>query len=111
MRDKELDRIGEFRPDEDIASAIAGEKYGFIAGALAETMHKSETERQTMTHVLDSIVTNRMLGFPIFLTVMFLIFWATFSLGSYPMEWIEKGVEWLGALEIGRATRLNSSHL
>ena len=98
LRDKELDRIGEFRPDEDIASAIAGEKYGFIAGALAETMHKSETERQTMTHVLDSIVTNRMLGFPIFLTVMFLIFWATFSLGSYPMEWIEKGVEWLGAL-------------
>ena len=98
LRDKELDRIGEFRPDEDIASAIAGEKYGFIAGALAETMHKSETERQTMTHVLDSIVTNRMLGFPIFLTVMFLIFWATFSLGSYPMEWIEKGVEWLGEL-------------
>lgn len=88
IRDSEVHRI-EKNLGEDITSAIANEKYGFIAGALAETYHKNQQETISHTSVIDSLVTNKLFGFPIFLIIMFGIFWATFEIGAYPMEWIE----------------------
>ena len=86
---------------EDVTSAISAEKYGFIQGALQETMSGNlETEEKT-TKIIDAFVTNKLFGFPIFLLVMWLMFWATFQLGSYPMEWIESLVTWISGL-IGR---------
>lgn len=96
-RDQETKRIEKMR-NEDITSAIAGEKYGFIAGALAETLVKGEGDSTANTHVVDSIVTNKLFGFPIFLMIMFGVFWATFELGSYPMEWIQWIVDLLSSL-------------
>lgn len=81
--------------DEDIAETVAAEKYGFIAGALAETMVTGKASSNTRTKVIDSFVTNKLFGFPLFFLIMFLIFWATFSLGQYPMDWIESFVSWL----------------
>ena len=75
--------------DEDISSTIAAEKYGFIAGALAETMVAGTKQAVNSTNVIDSIVTNKLFGFPLFLLIMLFIFWATFFVGQYPMEWIE----------------------
>ncbi|WP_289758583.1 ferrous iron transport protein B [uncultured Duncaniella sp.] len=83
---------------DDINMSIANAKYGFIAGALAETMETTKKEEINSTRIIDTIVTNRLFGFPIFLGIMFFIFWATFELGSYPMEWIEGIVGWLGDL-------------
>lgn len=88
IRDSEVHRI-EKALGEDITSAIANEKYGFIAGALAETYQKSQQETISRTSAIDSLVTNKLFGFPIFLIIMFGIFWATFEIGAYPMEWIE----------------------
>ena len=96
-RDAASDDI-ERLTDEDISSLIAGEKYGFIAGALAETMQPGEQKFNTSTSVIDAIVTNKLFGFPIFLAIMFFIFWATFFVGQYPMVWIESGVSWLSHL-------------
>ncbi len=96
LRDKKLTKFSELHPDGDINMAIANAKYGFIAGALTETMINSKKEEINSTHIIDTIVTNRLFGFPIFLTIMALIFWATFEIGSYPMEWIESMVTWLG---------------
>ncbi len=79
--------------DEDITSTIAGEKYGFIAGALAETMQEGTGTGHKSTTIIDSLVTNKLLGFPIFLLVMFFIFWVTFFVGQYPMDWIQAGVD------------------
>lgn len=81
---------------EDVSAAIAAEKYGFIDGALAETMTGERVTASRTTSIIDSFVTNRLFGIPMFLGVMFLVFWLTFSLGAYPMEWIENAVEWLG---------------
>ncbi len=83
---------------EDIASTIASEKYGFIAGALAETMQRGEISSQASTSIIDSIVTNKLFGFPIFLLIMFFIFWATFFIGQYPMDWIDRCVDKLSDL-------------
>lgn len=82
---------------DDISQEIAGAKYGFIAGALAETMNEGRADSRENTRIIDSIVTNRLIGLPLFFVIMFLIFWATFVLGQYPMDWIENGVDWLGS--------------
>lgn len=101
LRDREVKRI-ERLCDEDITSAIANEKYGFIAGALAETMSDSEKDTTQSTRIIDALVTSKLFGFPIFMLIMFFIFWATFQVGSYPMEWIDSGVKlldkWVGAI-------------
>lgn len=83
--------------NEDISSTVAAEKYGFIAGALAETMVNGKVSENSRTSLLDSLVTNKLFGFPIFFAVMFFIFWATFAIGQYPMDWIDNGVAWLSA--------------
>lgn len=88
IRDKENHRVKE-KLNEDVTSAISAEKYGFIQGALAETMEGSLAKEEKSTRIIDAFVTNKLFGFPLFILVMWLMFWATFRLGSYPMEWIE----------------------
>lgn len=97
LRDNEAKRIEKDCKD-DISSIIAGEKYGFIAGALAETLLKGQKESNESTRIIDAFVTNKLFGFPIFILIMFAIFWATFEIGSYPMEWIGSLVGWIAGL-------------
>lgn len=81
---------------EDIASAIASEKYGFIAGALRETYVEGDNkDRGKRNDFIDNVVTNKYLGFPIFLLLMFVMFWATFEIGAYPQDWIDSLVGWI----------------
>ncbi|MFO8233958.1 MAG: ferrous iron transport protein B [Bacteroidales bacterium] len=75
---------------EDSEAILTDAKYAFIAGALKETYKKStKPKRQSKTDRIDSILTNKYLGFPIFFAFMYIMFQATFQLGQYPMEWIE----------------------
>ena len=88
--------------DEDVEGAITNEKYGFIEGALAETFTPSaEAGANKHTSLIDRIVTHKLIGFPLFMAVMFLMFWSTFTLGAYPQEWIETGFTWLGDFVAG----------
>lgn len=98
LRDELVKMYETEHPDEDLQSAIAGEKYGFIDGALAETYTSGENVTISTTRIIDAFVTNRLFGFPLFFLVMFIIFWATFSIGQYPMDWIDRGVAWLSRL-------------
>ncbi len=95
LRDRLRANIEKIR-DEDVSSIVAAEKYGFIAGAMAETFVPGPKKERRTTRFLDSLATNRYLGFPIFFIMMFFIFWLTFAVGQYPMEWIENVVAWLG---------------
>ena len=81
---------------EDVESAVTNEKYGFIEGALAETYEISSVDSNRSTSLIDRIVTHKYFGIPIFMLLMFIMFWSTFTLGAYPQEWIEVGFEWLG---------------
>ena len=80
---------------EDIETALSNQKYGFISGALKETYTAAKNMRNTLSDKLDAIVTHRIWGFPIFFAIMWLMFYTTFELGSYPQGWIEWGVDWL----------------
>lgn len=84
----------------DAETAIMDAKYGFINGALTEAGFRTGTKEDTYrtTHLIDHVLSNRWLGFPIFFAVLFLMFHVTFVLGQYPMDWIEMGVAWLGDL-------------
>ena len=97
IREEESERVKKTL-NEDITSAIAAEKYGFIQGALAETLKEGEKKEEKSTKIIDTFVTNKLFGFPIFLALMWLMFWATFEIGAYPMEWIESLVSWISGL-------------
>jgi hypothetical protein len=75
----------------NIESAIVDAKYAFITGALAETYvrHKEEKPKKTLTDKIDTVVTNKWLAFPIFILLLYIMFKVTFTLGQYPMDWIE----------------------
>lgn len=96
LRDKLLKQI-ESLLKEDTQAAFADARYGFIEGALRETYTSKKGDKLQTTKLIDSVVTNRYLGFPIFFIFMWLMFTCTFWLGQYPMDWIEKGVTALGA--------------
>lgn len=93
---EESQRIGRlFRENTD--TLITDSRYGFVAGALKETMKKSGADPGfTRSQRIDRILTHKYLGLPIFLGFLWLMFHATFTLGNYPMEWIASGVDLLG---------------
>lgn len=82
----------------DSETAIMDAKYGFIHGALTEAGFRQGTKEDTyrMTHFIDDMLSNKYLGFPIFFLILYVMFQTTFSLGQYPMDWIESAVSWLG---------------
>lgn len=81
--------------EEDSESAITDAKYGFVQGALKECFQKHNTYKRLVTKRIDAFVTNRYLGFPIFILLMYITFFSTFTLGQYPMDWIDGLVGWL----------------
>ena len=96
-RAEEETRIRELL-DTSAESAIVDAKYAFIQGALAETYEKYQEERprRTLTDKIDAVVTNQWAAFPIFVLLLWFIFWATFTIGQYPMDWIDALVAWTG---------------
>ena len=99
IRDKEAKRISD-EMQEDPETAIMDAKYAIIHGALHEAEfeigHKTDTYQAT--HVIDALITNRYAGFPIFILLLYIMFQATFSIGQYPMDWIDAGFGALGEL-------------
>ena len=93
-RDKAAARLYE-ETLTDSETAIMDAKYGFINGALKEALFSAGNKHDTYraTHMIDRILSNRFLGFPIFFAILFLMFETTFVLGQYPMDWIDMGVE------------------
>ena len=81
---------------EDTRTIITNAKYGFIRGALQETLKTGDKDKRQLTRAIDALLTHQWLGFPFLLFFMWLMFQATFSLGSYPMDWIDAGVGALG---------------
>ena len=77
--------------NEDSEQALTDAKYGFITGALKETFTDNHLEKEQTTKVIDSIVTHRIWGYPIFFLFMYIMFECTFALGEYPMM----GIEWV----------------
>ena len=80
---------------------IADRRYGFISGACQETIETTVESRHSASDMIDAVVTNRILGLPIFLLLMYIVFFLTFRLGEYPMGWLELFFDWAGKIITG----------
>ncbi|PID89576.1 MAG: ferrous iron transport protein B [Bacteroidia bacterium] len=87
---------------ESSETVITDSRYGFIAGALKETYKLGAKERRKITETIDAFVTHKLWGFPLFIFLLWAMFQATFTLGEYPLTWIENLIELLGA-SVGEA--------
>lgn len=94
LRDNEVKYI-EDTLKEDTESVLTNARYGFVAGGLKQTL-KEKLFESDVTRIIDAVVTNKYIGFPVFFFFMWVMFECTFRLGGYPMEWIENGVAVLG---------------
>ncbi|MCF8307794.1 MAG: ferrous iron transport protein B [Bacteroidales bacterium] len=91
IKDEEVKEIERMLLD-DCENLITDAKYAFISGALHETMAQSKIKRIRKSEIIDTFITHKLWGIPIFAFFMWLTFFATFKLGEYPMEWIEGGI-------------------
>ena len=83
---------------EDSESAITDAKYGFVQGAMRETYQKVQKYKRILTRKIDAVVTHHVWGYPIFFLMMYLMFFCTFNVGSYPMDWIDSAIGWIGEM-------------
>ncbi len=97
LRDRAVPQV-ETQLGEDVETAFANQKYGFISGALKETYTPGKKEQAQTSHIIDAMVTHKLWGFPIFFFLMWLMFYCTFNIGQYPQAWIESLVGWIGTL-------------
>ena len=88
-------RLREFF-DEEPEIVMTDHRYGFIAGIVKEVLKTVSEKRVDVSRKIDRVLTNRLLGLPIFVCFIWVMFQLTFSLGAYPMDWIETGGGWLG---------------
>lgn len=101
QKEKIIQKVGEeireiensFR--EETSTLITDAKYGFISGALKETLTalRGTQSVRSSSERIDRFLTHKFLGFPIFILFLWIMFQATFSLGEYPKQ----GIEWLVA--------------
>lgn len=95
--DREAKRLEQMMGDHS-ETLIADAKYGFIAGALRETYKPAAQVRRDQSREIDKVLTHKIWGFPAFIFFIWLTFQATFTLGGYPMGWMEAGIGWIGNL-------------
>lgn len=82
---------------ENTQTLITDARYGFIRGALKETLKpSSKAKKQNFSQKIDELLTGKYTGFPLFLLLLWIMFQTTFKLGQYPAEWINLSVSWLG---------------
>jgi ferrous iron transport protein B len=82
-----------FRDEPEVV--IADRRYGFAAGACRESVARPPESRRNRSDQIDAIVTHPLLGLPIFLGLMYLVFAGTFRLGQYPQDAIHQVFHWL----------------
>jgi len=74
---------------DDAETIIADRRYGFISGLIKEVVRRPAEERLTTSDKIDKIVTNRVLGIPIFLVAMWFVFKMTAEVSGAYLDWVD----------------------
>lgn len=89
---EEISKALEKAKDDDVESIITNERYVYIQGIVSRCVRKSG-QKMTRSDKIDRIVTNRWLGIPIFLAVMWVVYYiAVSSLGTVLTDWANDGL-------------------
>ena len=87
--------------DDDAESIVTSARYDEIAGVVDDTVKKS-TKGMSTTQKIDRVVTNRFLGLPIFIVIMFFVYWLAVSVGGGVVtDWANDGISGDGWLYTG----------
>ncbi len=78
--------------DEETENVVADQRYGFISGLLQESVSLGPQTKQDLSQKIDKVLTNRLLGIPLLVFFIWIMFQVTFNVGSFPMRWIDAGV-------------------
>lgn len=76
---------------DDIHTILAERRYGFVYGLVKQVLFEGGTHQGNLTEKLDSVLTHRWLGIPVFIGIMVAVYGITFLLGKYPQDWINLG--------------------
>ena len=71
-------------------------RYAMLAGACRDTISRTGEKRREISDKIDMVMTNKFLGFPLFLLIMYITFWFTFTCSGPLMGYIENFFTWLG---------------
>jgi ferrous iron transport protein B len=74
---------------DDVDTVIADRRYGWINGLVKEVVHRTAVDRRTLSDKIDKVVTNRVLGIPIFLVAMWVVFKMTADVSGPYLEWVD----------------------
>ena len=74
---------------DDVDTVIADRRYGWINGLVKEVVRRTGAERKTLSDKIDNIVTNRVLGIPIFLAMMWIVFKVTTDVAGPYLDWVD----------------------
>ncbi len=85
------------RRRENAETLITDAKYGFINGALKETVQPGLHARRRKSEIVDTFLTHKLFALPLFFVFLWFMFETTFSLGQYPMNWIDSGMGFLSS--------------
>ena len=88
IQQNQIKRVEGFL-NSDSETLVSDSRYGFVSGALKETYTEGTVDRFKRSKFIDSLITHKIWGFPIFLLFLFIMFVSTFKLGQYPMDWID----------------------
>jgi ferrous iron transport protein B len=75
--------------------AIANKRYALISQVYNEAVTVENEDFETVSDKIDRVLTNRILGLPIFLALMWCLFNLVFTVGEYPKGWLEEGISLL----------------
>ncbi len=84
----------------DRNEALADMRYTFIEGVVADSVVKCHESREHSRSVrMDRILTGKYTAIPVFIGVMFLVFYLTFNvIGSALSDWLSMGIDWLSGV-------------
>ncbi|MFC1541486.1 ferrous iron transport protein B, partial [Candidatus Latescibacterota bacterium] len=91
----DYDKISEIRSNlegvegQDINDIVTSGRFGFTAGVIAECLVEKSHKDISLSDKIDTVVTHRWFGIPIFLVILWVMFQLTFTLGEVPMIWLQ----------------------
>ncbi len=83
---------------DDPEMIVTDHRYGFVNGTLKETVAYPKVSRRDITDSVDRVILHKFFGLPILFLLLWLMFEMTFTIGAYPMDWIDAGIGALAEL-------------
>ena len=85
----QIKHLSDIHAIDDTTTFMADCRYAMLSGACRDSIKMGGEKRREISDTIDTVMTNKFLGLPIFLAVMYATFWFTFTCADPLMGWIE----------------------